>query len=159
MAGSASSISGGTPGGTWHDPSAAEEREQSSWASFGTYTLSWQHAPWPTGSNDTATGDGCNYSKGPPTNTWNWRDKRRGGKGTKGAQAEKQPDDYVSFEPHLVYRIVLPLSPAAMGTGWWKKEVANALDFGVKVSWRSMRRIPDNEETEKSLYVWAPGFP
>ena len=101
------------------------------------------------GSNDTATGDGCNYGRGPPTNTWSWRDKRRGGKGTKGAQAEKPPDDWIVFLQ----------SPAAMGSGWWKKEVANALDFGMEVSWRSMRRIPDNEETEKTLYVWAPGFP
>lgn len=161
MARSASSNSGQAPRGTWRDPSTAKgwAEKSGAWLGSWSYTADWQPAPWPTDRSDAAASYRSGYGRDPPTRTKNRSDKHPGGKGTKGAQLKREPEDYVPFEPHLVYRVVLPLSPAAMGQGWWKKEVTNALEFGVKVSWRSMRRMPGVEETDKTLYARPPSFP
>ena len=88
------------------------------------------------------------HGKGAERNRWSRRDQAQEGQPTtQGHQTGQEPADYVPFEPEFVYRVILPLSPASMGPGRWKRQVEDAQLFGVKATWRATRANPDSDLT------------
>lgn len=85
-------------------------------------------------------------------NWWSSKGRQGGNQQTKSDIKDTDVTHNTPFEPHMVYRMILPVSSANMGTTWWKERIEQAGKFGVKMTWRVVRRNPDFDDISP-LYV------
>ena len=85
-------------------------------------------------------------------NWWSSKGRQGGNQQTKSDIEDTDVTHNTPFEPHMVYRMILPVSSANMGTTWWKERIEQAGKFGVKMTWRVVPRSPDFNDISP-LYV------
>jgi len=136
--------SGETPSGQWLGPSTVERvrkytgDEKTTPTSGGACWRAMGLGAEQPGRSATQLGQGARQ---PCNGAWQHNSSQQG-KAPRGPLRKKEPEpiENVPLDPQFVLRVLLPLSSSSMGPGWWKNQVDDAHQFGVRITWQCVYR-------------------